>query len=80
MERIPVAEASARLEELINDAVTNHAPVTINGVIHDCVLVSAQDWAAINETIFLLSIRDMRESIREGIATPINECATRLDW
>jgi antitoxin YefM len=80
MKRVSAAEASARLDELIDTVVANHAPVTITGPTNNAVLVSAQDWEAINETIFLFSIRGMRESILDGSATPIDECATRLNW
>ena len=44
------------------------------------VLISAEDWSAIQETLFLLSIPGMRESIRDGLATPIEECSEELDW
>ena len=35
--------------------------------------VSAEDWAAMQETLFLLSVPNMRESIREGMSTPASE-------
>jgi PHD/YefM family antitoxin component YafN of YafNO toxin-antitoxin module len=47
---------------------------------HNAVLISEQDWQAIQETLYLLSIPNMGESIREGLATPLSECETELDW
>lgn len=44
------------------------------------MLVAEEDWRSIQETLFLLSIPGMRESIREGLATPLEECAEDLDW
>ncbi|MGZ9188379.1 MAG: type II toxin-antitoxin system Phd/YefM family antitoxin [Candidatus Binatia bacterium] len=80
METISACKARALLHELIDQIATSHAPVTITGKRNNAVLVSAEDWAALQETIFLLSIPGMRESIREGIETPVAECGTRLTW
>ena len=52
----------------------------ITGKRNNAVLVSAEDWAAMQETLFLLSIPNMRESIREGINVPVSELLTKLDW
>ena len=50
------------------------------GKRHNAVLLSEEDWAAIQETLYLLSIPGMRESIKKGLATPIEECEKDLDW
>ena len=44
------------------------------------VLIAEEDWAAIQETLFLLSIPGMRESIKAGMAEPADACATEIDW
>ena len=44
------------------------------------LLLSEEDWDAINETLYLLSVPGMRESIREGIKQDIDECSQKLDW
>ena len=80
MTTITASEARASLYRLIDEASVNHQPVVITGKRHNAVLVSADDWAAIQETMYLLSIPGMRESIREGLSTPIDECAKELDW
>lgn len=80
MDTISASKARANLYELIDETAANHAPVTITGKRNNAVLVSAEDWAAIQETLFLLSIPGMRESIREGLATPLDECVTELKW
>ncbi len=54
--------------------------MTIAGHHGNAVLLAATDWAAIQETLYLLSIPGMRESIREGMATPIGECDRELKW
>jgi len=52
----------------------------ISGKRNKAVLVSEEDWTAIQETLFLLSVPGMRESIREGMDTPVEECGEELDW
>ena len=39
------------------------------------MLVSQNDWRSIQETLHLLSIAGMRESIRDGMVEPIDECS-----
>ncbi|MGZ8341479.1 MAG: type II toxin-antitoxin system Phd/YefM family antitoxin [Telluria sp.] len=80
METISACKARALLHDLIDLISTSHAPVTITGKRNNAVLVSAEDWAALQETIFLLSIPGMRESIRGGMETSASECETRLTW
>jgi prevent-host-death family protein len=73
-------EAPANLYRLIDETATNHEPITITGKRGNAVLISEEDWRAIQETLFLLNIPGMRESIREGLETPIEDCAEALDW
>ena len=55
-------------------------PVQITGRRSGAVLVSQDDWRAIQETLYLLSIPGMRASIRRGLATPLRDCLKELDW
>ena len=80
MTTITASEARASLYRLIDETTLNHQPVLITGKRHNAVLVSADDWAAIQDTMYLLSVPGMRESIREGLSTPVDECAKELDW
>lgn len=73
MKTLTAREARADLYRLIDETATAHKPVVISGKRHNAVLVSADDWAAIQETIYLLSIPGMRESIREGMVAPLSE-------
>ena len=65
---------------LIAQVNESHEPITITGKKGNAVLISEEDWSAINETLFLLSTPGMRESIVEGLQTPVDECLTELDW
>lgn len=80
MTAITASEARANLYRLIDEAASSHQPLLISGKRNKAVLVSEEDWEAIQETLFLLSIPGMRESIREGMETPVDECAEDPGW
>jgi prevent-host-death family protein len=73
-------KARLKLSRLIDEVSSSHEPVIITGKRSNAVLISEEDWKAIQETMYLLSIPGMRESIREGMKTPIEECTKDLDW
>ncbi|MER3434103.1 MAG: type II toxin-antitoxin system prevent-host-death family antitoxin [Leptolyngbya sp. ERB_1_1] len=77
---IPVNEAQEQLQDLIDSVSQSHQPIVIAGQNNNAVLLSEADWASVQETLYLLSIPGMRESIREGLATPISECDQELNW
>lgn len=80
MTAITASEARANLYRLIDEAASSHQPLLISGKRNNAVLVSEEDWTAIQETLFLLSVPGMRESIREGVDAPVEECSEDLDW
>jgi antitoxin YefM len=77
---IPVNEAQQQLQDLIDSVSQSHQPIVIAGQSNNAVLISEADWASVQETLYLLSVPGMRESIREGLATPIEECDRELEW
>ena len=77
---LSASEARAKLYSLLDEVATSHKPVLITGKRSNAVLVSEEDWQAIQETLHLLSIPGMRESIREGLDTPVDACAKHLEW
>ncbi len=77
---IPVNEAQQQLQSLIDSVSQSHQPIVIAGQSSNAVLLSEADWAAVQETLYLLSVPGMRESIREGLATPVEECDRDLEW
>jgi antitoxin YefM len=80
MTTLTASEARSKLYRLIDEAASTHTPILITGKRSNAVLIAEEDWRAIQETLYLLSIPGMRESIREGLNTPIEECAKDLDW
>jgi prevent-host-death family protein len=80
MNVIPIAQAIVKLYRLIEEAASTHVPILIQGERSNAVLVSEEDWRAIQETLYLLTIPGMRESIQEGLNTPVEACDEELTW
>ena len=80
MTTLKVTEARVNLYKLIDDTLVNHEPVVITGKRGNAVLLAEDDWNAINETLHLLSVPGMRESILEGMQESIDGAATQLKW
>ena len=80
MTTLNVTEARANLYKLIDDTSASHKPVVITGKRGNAVLLAEDDWNAINETLHLLSVPGMRESILEGMQESIDSAATELNW
>jgi antitoxin YefM len=80
MTSITATEARKRLYSLLDDVASSHEPIEITGRRSSAVLISEDDWRAVQETLHLLSIPGMRESILEGIETPIADLDQELDW
>ena len=79
MTTLTSSEATANLNGLIDQAAETHRPVFIAGKVRSAVLVAEEDWNAIQETLFLLSIPGMRESIKGGMKEPLSESLKELD-
>lgn len=77
---IRAAQAKSKLRQLIDQTARSHEPIVITDQRANAVLISEEDWRAIQETVYLLSIPDMRESIRKGLKTPISKCSKDLRW
>jgi prevent-host-death family protein len=73
-------EARTKLYKLIDEAASTHKPIVITGKRGNAVLISEDDWNAISETLHLLSIPGMRESIKDGLNQDLSECSEDLDW
>lgn len=80
MTTLTASEARANLYRLMDQTAESHQPIHIAGKRTSAVLVSAEDWQAIQETLCLLAVPGMRDSIKEGMAEPLSESAKELDW
>jgi antitoxin YefM len=80
MTTLTASEARANLYRLIDQTTESHQPITISGKRGNAVLISAEDWSAIQETLYLLAVPGMRESIKAGMAEPLAKSARALKW
>jgi antitoxin YefM len=80
MTTIKATEARAQLYRLLDETAETHEPIQITGKRTNAVLISEEDWRAIQETLYLLSIPGMRESIRKGLKAPVEKCSEKPGW
>ena len=80
MNALSASEARANLYRLMDETASSHKPVLISGKRNNAVLVAEEDWSAIQETLYLLSVPGMRESIKAGMSEPLDKSARALKW
>ena len=80
MTTLNATEARSKLYSLIDETTDTHQPVLITGKRGNADLVSEEDWNAISETLHLLSVPGMRESIKEGLKENISDCTSEINW
>ncbi|MBM3312452.1 MAG: type II toxin-antitoxin system Phd/YefM family antitoxin [Candidatus Aminicenantes bacterium] len=77
---LKASAARAALYRLIDEAARSHEPILISGKRSNAVLLSEDDWRSIQETLYLLSIPGMRDSIVDGLKTPVSKCVRKISW
>ncbi len=80
MRTMRVSEARDNLYKLVDDAAQTHEPIMITGKRNNAVIIGEDEWRAVEETLYLLSVPGMRESIVEGMKTPLEKCNKTLKW
>lgn len=80
MHALTASQARTQLYRLIDEVAESHSPTLITGRRSDAVLISAEDWSAIQETLHLLSIPGMGKSIKKGLKTSIKKCSKEINW
>lgn len=77
---LTASQARVALYRLIDETADSHQPVQITGKRNNAVLLSEGDWRAIQETLYLLSVPGMRESIRKGLTVPVKNLSGKPGW
>ena len=72
--------ARTNLYKLIDQTKDYHEPIIISGKRNNAVLISEDDWNAIQGTLYLCSILGMRESVIEVNKKPLEKSIKELDW
>lgn len=83
MTAISVTKARENIYQILSDVNTNSQPITItNNRGKNGVLISEDDWNAIQETLYLNSIPEIAESIVAGGKTPLEDCLPEdeVEW
>jgi len=80
MTTLTASQARTDLYKLLDKVAVSHEPIQITGKRNNAVLISEEDWSAIKETLYLLSIPKMRESIKKGLKTSLKECSREVEW
>jgi antitoxin YefM len=80
MEIYTASDARSKLYKLIDYVSEAHEPICITGKRNKAIMISEADFKSIQETIYLLSIPGMKESLLQGMSEPIENCTTQLDW
>jgi len=72
---LPPAKPGPACTGQIDQTAESHQPILIADKRSGAVQVSAEDWQAIRETLCLLSVQGMRESIKQGMAASLAKSA-----
>lgn len=80
MKTITATKARSNLFKLIDETAEASEPIYISGKRNNAVLLSEADWRSIQETLYLISIPNIRESIIKGMKTPVDKCSNKLTW
>jgi prevent-host-death family protein len=80
MKFFTASEARANLYKLIDEVAQLHEPVYVKGKRNKIVLLSQEDYESMQETLHLLSIPGLKESIQEGLKEDVSNCAEKIDW
>ena len=80
MNTLDAKEAGKKPDRILGEMAEAHQPVLITGLRANAVLVPEEDWNATQETLYLLAVPGMRESVRVGLETPIEECEKEPGW
>ncbi|MBF0123495.1 MAG: type II toxin-antitoxin system Phd/YefM family antitoxin [Candidatus Omnitrophica bacterium] len=80
MTTITATQARSTLYQLLDQSAASHEPIQITGKRNNAILISEEDWRSIQETLYLMSIPGMKESILKGAKEPLKKRARKLDW
>lgn len=80
MTTLTASQVRKNIYKLLDRIAQSHEPIQITGKRNNAVLIAEDDWRAIKETLYLLSVPGMRESIRKGLKAPLKKCSKKLKW
>ena len=75
-----VSQARSNIYKLMDETSQTHQPIMITGKRNNVVMISEEDWNAIEETLYLNSVTGMVDSIKEAMDAPDSEFSEDIEW
>jgi prevent-host-death family protein len=75
-----VSQVRADIYNIMDETAQTHEPVLITGKRNNVVMVSQEDWNAIEETLYLNAIPNMVSSIQSSMNAPDSEFSETIQW
>jgi antitoxin YefM len=80
MTTLTASQARANLFKLLDLAASSHEPIQITGRRQNGVLISEDDYRAMQETLYILSVPGMKESLLKAKKTPLKSYSKKRPW
>jgi antitoxin YefM len=75
-----VSQARINIYKIMDETSQTHQPIMITGKRNNVVMISEEDWNAIEETLYLNSVTGMADSIKEAMDAPDSEFSEDIEW
>ncbi len=80
MTTLTATQARANLFRLLDQAALSHKPIQITGRRNNGVLISEEDFQAMQETLHLLAVPGMKESLLKAKKAPLKAYSKKRPW
>ena len=80
IKQVQLEDVQENFEQIFEDVLVSGEPVEILKETGKAILVSEEIYRGMIETLNLVSMPCMRESILSGMREPITQTTTALDW
>ncbi len=75
-----VSQVRADIYNIIDETAQTHQPILITGKRNNVVMISQEDWNAIEESLYLNSIPNMASSIIDAMKADDSEFSEKIEW
>ncbi|UTJ07418.1 type II toxin-antitoxin system Phd/YefM family antitoxin [Arcobacter roscoffensis] len=75
-----VSQVRADIYNVMDETAQTHEPILITGKRNNVVMLSQEDWNAIEETLYLNSIPNMASSIQKSMSADDSEFSEDIEW
>lgn len=80
MKSISAAKLKNNFYDVLEELSLEDKPIKITGKKNNAILITEDHWNSLQETMCLLSIPGMKESILEAKNEPIENWSSKLPW